>query len=138
MKMNFQNNMKTLSWNPDSQLDLLCPRPYSDDSYVDHAEDKSSQLWAPKLLCNIFDLPSNVPVNSFLVALRRYCLREPSMSRLDLKEAINEKSVDVLEIFGRAWFNAQVYKSVMYRKSINESRRNNTFLKFDAVSFKVS
>ncbi|KAG2201469.1 hypothetical protein INT46_000631 [Mucor plumbeus] len=77
-------------------------QPYSDDSSVGHAEDKSSQqLWAPKLFCNLFDLPSNVPVNSFLIALRRYCLREPSMSRSYLKEAINDKSVDVLEIFGR-------------------------------------
>lgn len=58
------------------------------------------------------------------------------MPKLDLKNAINEKSIDIMEIVGPAWFNAQVYKSVMYNKSINESRRNNTFLKFDAVSLK--
>lgn len=136
MRMNFQNNMKTLTWNPDNQLNLLCPRPYDKDSYLNHMEDENSQLWAPRISCNIFSFPFNVTASSFLVALRRYCLREPSMSKLDLKNAINEKSIEIMEIFGRAWLNAQVYKSVMYSKSINESRRNNTFLKFDAVSLK--
>ena len=134
--MNFQNNMKSLTWNPDNKLNLLCPRTYNEDSYLNHVEDENLQLWAPRISCNMFSFPLSVTASSSLVALRRYCLREPSMPKLDLKNAINEKSIDIMEIVGPAWFNAQVYKSVMYNKSINESRRNNTFLKFDAVSLK--
>lgn len=139
-KMNFQGYIKSLSWSIDEELNLLAPRTYSKNTFIQHKEDNDLQLWSPiKEDCSLCNLPLGVDSNNFLDALQKYCLRQLSFSKLnlqDLKKIITKESIASINVSGRAWYNTQVYKSVMYAKHINESRRNNTFLKFEASNLK--
>lgn len=107
LKMNFQGYIKSLSWNIDEELNLLAPRTYSNNTFMQHKEDLDLQLWSPiKEECSLCNLPLGVDSNSFLDALQKYCLCEPYFSTAklpDVKKLINKESIGTINVSRRVY-----------------------------------
>lgn len=114
-------------------LNLLEPKQYTENTFLslDPNDNTTPQLWSPISQHPISSLPSSVSPAKFQTALVKY--HQKFSTTVDLSPFFNNTT---FTIAGRAWYNNYTYTSTLYKDHINETRRGNNFVMFEASHLK--
>lgn len=125
-RMTIHNHINSQAWNIQTELDLITPRLYGEDTYKNNPSGKGDniQLWSPFFESSVDSLPFGVSFQHFSRALLKYYRRtEPNGTSITDLALLNS-----LSVAGRAWAYNKVYVSTLYKKHINEYRRGNNYV----------
>ncbi|KAI8967320.1 hypothetical protein BDB01DRAFT_734017 [Pilobolus umbonatus] len=127
-------NLVNMYVNIEDEVDIIAPKPYNDSTFIDHPSrhPNNPQLWSPFLetplnlleLDTADDICGNPVTNqTILDHLQHYYFthnHHPIVSNYNIQPA------------GRAWINHSMFSSCMNRKKMNEFRRGNHHVMFEA------
>ena len=114
-------------------LNLLEPKQYSTNTFLslDPNDTTTPQLWSPISRHSVTSLPSSVSAAKFHTALVKY--HQNFANTVDISLSFNNTT---FTIAGRAWYNNCTYTSTLYKDHINETRRGNNYVMFEAAYLK--
>jgi hypothetical protein len=129
-RLTTRNHINSQSWSVQTELDLLTPRSYAENSYKNNPSGEAGdpQLWEPFQDCLVTSLPAGVDCRFFLKALLKYYRR----TEVNGASIVGIDSFDSIYIAGRAWAYNNVYTSTLYKNYISERRRGNNYIMFTA------
>ncbi|OAD75362.1 C2H2-type zinc finger transcription factor [Phycomyces blakesleeanus NRRL 1555(-)] len=108
------------------EINLIWPKPYGRESYMDLPNDPSSaQLWEPfHQFVNLNDdLVEGVGGPSVKEALLKYYRRTTGLTGHEFGDS-------VVVVAARLWMDSTVYSSCMYRRKKNETSHGNHYVMF--------
>ena len=125
--------VNSLNINIMESLNLLEPKQYTKNKFIslDESDDNTPQLWSPIAHFSPLSLPYNITPRVFNDALIKAIQKFYIASAAAI--SLNNSSVTVA---GRAWYNDFIYTSTMYKEHINEYRRGNNYVMFNAAHLK--
>lgn len=126
-------HINRLSIDRRKELDLLEPKPYTNDTFIslDSDDPFSTQLWSPISNIPVSELPCEVTYTKFTDSLRKFLERVFSS-----RQQLHLPTDTLINVAGRSWFNNTLYSSTLYKNHIHENRRGNNFILFSATHIK--
>ncbi|OAD67251.1 hypothetical protein PHYBLDRAFT_63754 [Phycomyces blakesleeanus NRRL 1555(-)] len=112
-----------------NEIDLIQPKPYGRESYMDLPNDFSgAQLWEPfhRFAHLNDDLVEGVSSPSVKDALTRYYQRTSGLMISNIGDF-------TIVVAGRLWMNSTMYSSCIYQQRRNERSRGNHYVMFTCL-----